>query len=758
MNQYDLIEYGYRVFGLYGGNPDGTCKCGNPDCDAAYKHPIASNWQYTPDWSDEQLEVMHETGQFDTGYGVLVKGLLVIDVDARNGGVASFDKLCTDLKTNLLSYCGLVVSTGSGGGSMHLYFSLDTEIALMQKHNDYPGIDFKSSGFVVGPGSLHVSGNSYEVMQGDAGQITSVPASLVRMLKKPDRFRAQTSLGNFDVEKGDIKEMLDCVSPDCDHDTWLNCGMAIHHTLGGDGFEMWDEWSRLSRDKYPGVHNLEKRWHSFGKSANPVTLGTLIFHAQAGGYTAPVEFECTEVFEEVETEIDISGVDLRRPPGFVGQLTEWINAQCLYPRETAAVATALTAIGNIAGMRCEDAQDGMSANMLAFCVAPSSTGKEALQKSFTEIMKAAGISAAVHGGIKSEQEIIRNLVRNQAAFYCIDEMGIVLRKILNAGKRGGASYLEGVIGLIMSAYSKADSFMAISGDVKDAVKSELNNEAAICNKKIDENEDKNGSYQARLEQINRALSSIDSGLERPFLSLLGFTTPVTFNDLIEYESATNGFLSRAMIFDEPESNPRRKKHFKKKPMPDNMAATLYSMYQPGSYDSLDNISRVEHYGERSQIKTMAGASAMLDLVYESFWDMAESAKEKGLEAIPRRGYELCAKISFILALPEGVRTIEHVRWSYALTKMDIERKMRLAYANVNEKEDPVNAIAAKIQNILENCEGGQTQGVIVNRCRPHKKEDVIKVIQTLVESGMINKIEYEANNKSKKMTVRYEVA
>ena len=97
-----ILEYrnfwknGFPVFGLHGANSKGQCGCGHPSCQAAYKHPLVSNWQHTPHWSEDQLEVMIETGQFDTGYGVLIRGGLVIDIDARNGGVESMEMLFND--------------------------------------------------------------------------------------------------------------------------------------------------------------------------------------------------------------------------------------------------------------------------------------------------------------------------------------------------------------------------------------------------------------------------------------------------------------------------------------------------------------------------------------------------------------------------------------------------------------------------------------------------------------------------------------
>jgi len=90
---------------------------------------------------------------------VLVDGLLVVDVDARNGGVDSWARLVEDVPE--IAGAGLIVATGSGGGSKHLYFSLPEPVPLVQTLKKYPGIDFKSSGFVVGPGSMHKSGTPY---------------------------------------------------------------------------------------------------------------------------------------------------------------------------------------------------------------------------------------------------------------------------------------------------------------------------------------------------------------------------------------------------------------------------------------------------------------------------------------------------------------------------------------------------------------------------------------------------------------------
>jgi hypothetical protein len=715
------------------------------------KHPIAANWQHSPLWSDDQLETMELMGQFSTGYGVLCAGLLVIDVDERNGGADSYVVLLEAVPE--IAGAGLIVKTGSGGASKHLYFSVPPDVALVQHHHDYDGIDFKSSGFVVGPGSLHASGNTYEVLYGSPADITPAPKALLDLLAKPATHRTTHNGHTVDMTIEDIRDLLKFIqNKDVDYEFWLLIGMAIHHGTGGTGYDLWDEWSQRS-DKY-NPSEMPRRWHSFGKSATPATLGTLIHHAVYGGWVAPwesVTFISDAVFDSVDDtgDIDTNNVDIKRPPGFVGEVCAWINSQCLYPRESLAVAAALVAVGNLCGLRYEDTHDNISTNLLAFCVSGSSTGKEAVQQAYMQIMRAGELTPAMHGAMKSGQEVVRNLLRHQMCSYMIDELGITVKKIINAQTKGGASYLEDLLGIIMMAYSKATGFMPVSGDVRDEVKKILLGEMSQCNKKISENDDPGGRHTRRVKQLEHALDNIEHGLERPFLSMIGFTTPVTFNGLMDFEQATNGFMSRALIFSELETNPQRKKHFKKPDMPENLRLKIIGLVAPGECSVLGE-DRIEYFGDRIKILTTSEAAGMLDQVYQKFWDLAELHKGRsGLEAIPRRGYELCAKISTILAAPTGVRESEHVRYAYKLAMLDVEHKLMLAHANVQEHDkNASDAVLARIMSCVTK-DHGETMGVIVNRCRPHKRAAVERGVKSLVDNNLLHIVQdqHPANKK-----------
>ena len=768
---YDYIESGFKIFGLHG-STGGACNCGDVECTAILKHPIMSNWQNVPHWSDEQIECFDDMGHFNTGFGVIVKGFLVVDVDARNGGVPSFKKLCKDVPS--LLECAFIVNTGSGGGSQHWYFKLsddDKTKSLMQTHNKYTGIDFKTSGYVVGSGSLHQSGSNYETVKGYPQDVGFAPPELIALLERPAFFRVSNNGQDLDINEQHIVNLLAFVNADCDYNQWVSVGMAIHHCLNGGGVELWDNWSS-SGAKYCGGATIQKHWHSFGKTSNPVGYGTLLHYANEGGYCEPVTFVYDgslgaaddvpslnlDSVKSVKHLLD-EPVDVRRPPDFVGELTQWINDQCLYPRENLAVAAALCAVSSLAGMRYTDELDNMTPNIMAFCVAGSGTGKEQIMQSYLQIIKAASVQSALHGGFKSEQEITRNLIRHQAAFYCVDELGLTLNKLQNASKKGGASYLEGIVGLIMSVYSKANGYLPITGDLKDEIKQKLTLEYAQLEKKIEKLPQDSGSdtTRQRLEDMQadvlQAIQNVDDGLENPYLTLLGFTTPVTFNDLMSFEQATNGFMARAMIFSDLETNPKRKTKFKKTPMPIYLSNALRNLYAHGHFDALERTgARVQHIGDKSTLPTTQDAIELLNEVYERFYNLAEYHKgTTGMEAIARRGYELASKVSLICALPSGLRTAEHVCYGYALAMQDVERKIKLAYSTDNQKSG--DGLAAKVLSIIDK-EHGETLGVICNRLRGTPKPQVETLLAEMVGKGMLKAVECEKNH-TKVKYIRY---
>lgn len=763
MNYKQMHALGYKIFALHSLMEDGRCTClyrvEDPErtCEALYKHPRSKNWQKTPLWSDQQIKNMEEELKwFETGYGVLVDGLLVVDVDARNGGVDSLYQLQDDLDLDLEALSGYVVETGSGNGSRHIYFKLDKSnehLALMQSHKDYEGIDFKSSGFVVGAGSKHTSGNPYRIIKGSPDLISSAPPELLEAITRPIYTRGKFEGATVDFTDQELHDLVMYIdNKQGDYDKWLRVGMAIYEATNGgsQGLSLWEAWDQNTTPSKYDCDASAFKWDSFGKCTNPVTLATLVYYAKENGYTFPKKWNIEDLpvgaFEPTEDLLDISHIDIRRPMGFAGELTQWINDQCLYPRENLAAAAALFILSACGGMRYEDELNGLTPNIIAFCISGSGTGKDSILKAINDCLEKVGISQALHGGIKSEQEILRNLIRHQAALYSIDELGLQLQKISKAMKRGGATYLEGVFAQIMSAYSRADGSLNITGDLKEEIKDGILKEIAKVNREIDAGRG-NDKTDAQLDDLLQSLAMADTGIKNPYLTIFGGTTAVTFDELVDFEMATNGFIARAVIFQDKETNPRRKEKFRKAPMNNTISQKLMSLYW-GS--NAHTGSRVEQQGAKVQIKTDPLAEKALDQVYEHFYNKAEEAKEHtGLEAIPRRGWEICSKISLLLGMADGYRTLEHVRYGYAVAQEDIEQKIKLAYSSMNkdDKELGGNAMVARIQSYLSKDEE-ITFGVLRNKMRGTTKDELETALELMKKNNLVS-IEERKNQKGR---------
>jgi len=359
------------------------------------------------------------------------------------------------------------------------------------------------------------------------------------------------------------------------------------------------------------------------------------------------------------------------------------------------------------------------------CVAGSGTGKESILTALTELMRSGGQTRCMYGSFKSEQEIIRNLVRDRCSTYVVDEMGIMLGKVANA-KKSGAHYLEGVTGAIMSIYSKANSAYIPSGDAKAEMAKSARDELAAVKKMMKET----GQGAEKIAPLEEQLRNIDDGIKKPYLSITGFANPVTFDSLMTFEMATNGLMARAMIFQELETNPRRKEGFRKRPMEFGMDMTLKAVASGGGV-----------------ISTTPEARALLNEVYERFHAQAENEKGRsGLEAIPRRGYEIAAKVSLILAIPSGIRTEQMVRYGYALALRDTQYKVRLAYTNTYETRDPMDALAVRITKLVSK-DHGETRAVIINRCASHNRKQVEAMIEQLISKGVLEERIDEASRK-----------
>jgi hypothetical protein len=574
----------------------------------AGKHPFLPGWQNTEPMDQEQFETMVEMGWLDQ-YGILLDKHLVIDIDPRNGGSESYNQLCRDLDMDFMEISGHYVKTGGGG--YHIFFNIPDEFPLLSKLDKYPGVDFKTSGFVVGAGSLHKSGNRYEVVEGYPQDINEAPNKLLALLKRESTLH-RINLNNqpIEVDEAELAKMLHVIPSD-DYEDWISVGMGLHHATNGVGLDLWDEWSQKS-DKYPGYNHLHRKWLGFGKSHNPRTIGSVYHLAEQHGYIPSVTFEASDAIKRQITEdlsngcqiekpidpiddigpvepvapINFKAIDRLHPPGFVGEVKRYISEQNMRPREWLSVMAALSLVGNIGGLRYKDDLSGVTSNVFFMGVADSGTSKNTVIESCIDMYRRLGIAEAVNGRIKSEQEIINNLMFHQASFYLIDEFGKFLNKITKSGSQS-AHYLEGVTGVLMDAYSKAESYFLLSGDQKRKNMENLMAQRKSIKRRLEADDydtpDLKTKDIIRLETWNRLITEAKNGIKKPFVSITALTTSLGFDQFFSKDTVLDGFMGRCVVFRESDSAPPMNELRNKRPWPDDIVMTISKIFRSTAY-------------------------------------------------------------------------------------------------------------------------------------------------------------------------------
>lgn len=157
-------ERGWTVVPLHSVTPGSDCTCNKADCSSAGKHPrtehgvkdASGNPEVIRSWWNEwpTANVGVATGN--------ASGVIVVDVDPRNGGDDSFEEL-----ESLHGKFPETAEVVTGGGGRHLYYRVPTDSGVtyrnVPKLGDLPGVEVKGdNGYVVAPPSNHKSGYEYE--------------------------------------------------------------------------------------------------------------------------------------------------------------------------------------------------------------------------------------------------------------------------------------------------------------------------------------------------------------------------------------------------------------------------------------------------------------------------------------------------------------------------------------------------------------------------------------------------------------------
>lgn len=270
----------------------------------------------------------------DAGIAVscLESGLVVLDIDPRNGGLLTLERL--------ESTYGPITSDVQAitpGGGLHLFFSATGLVGRLPGTLG-PGIDVKARGYVCVEPSLHPTGRQY-VWEASCNPLESArPSPLPALFNDyvaphagpaPDSVHAPVSVN--EQTWTDIYSALRNIPSD-DRDTWLRVGMALHST--GDterAYAIWGEWSQRS-PKYDPRDQM-RVWRSFrARGLDGITYRTIFAMSKPtrlpdgrpdDGHAEPTPPA------PVLVPIDLAGLSLRtaEPPRFI--VPGWLPARAV---------------------------------------------------------------------------------------------------------------------------------------------------------------------------------------------------------------------------------------------------------------------------------------------------------------------------------------------------------------------------------------------------------------------------------------------
>lgn len=176
----ELIEsLGVKIVLLHGVEPDGSCSCGKLKCASAGKHPRDAGWkeQATRDLGTVEQWV-NQHPHLNLGW-VPGNRYIVVDIDPRNGGLDSYQRMRNQLPPTRTHTTGGQAVDGFRG--RHAIYQRPDGVKINQTGKIAKGVDFKTGNgsLLVAPGSR--TQGPYLVTHSEVG-VAELPSTVINII------------------------------------------------------------------------------------------------------------------------------------------------------------------------------------------------------------------------------------------------------------------------------------------------------------------------------------------------------------------------------------------------------------------------------------------------------------------------------------------------------------------------------------------------------------------------------------------------
>lgn len=644
------------------------------------------------------------------GVAVLPSGLVAVDIDPRNGGFDTMERLEAQhgaLVSDVLAY--------TGGGGEHRVFSASLVTNLPGKLG--PGVDLKADGYISVEPSIHPSGQAYGWEASSDPLEGCTPSTLpgwVRDLARGPFSAVPYMPATRMVDAQQIDDLRAALSqiPSDDYHQWVNFGNALSE-LGQAGFVLWDEWSQKSSKYDP--QSVTRKWRSFKGGA--FQLESIFFEAQARGWNnpaavpslpEPVPLEAVRVaMAPIKQEAPAT---LLAPPGIMGVVTEWVNATARKPQPAFAVQTAIAFVATVLGRRFVTDQRNWS-SLYLLNIGHSASGKEHAKKAVEDLLDACGMGHLIGpASYTSNSGLLSALHAQPSHITVIDEFG---KELEQASIKNNAR-AQGTMKLLIETWGRCDGVLRPQGYSTF------------------------GMSGAEKKDIT------DRVIRNPALTLLGMTTPDSFFDTIGSAAARDGFLNRFLIV-ESDTGPQTSRMVKKQDVPEEVLAWAQAM--AGASDALvDPTSAASASLSPSPVEVgLSRAATELFVAFEAECiDLMKQYTDTGLMEMFGRTNEIAMKLALAVACgchEATPMTVEgpHAAWAIQYVRHHAKRAVERLKSSVSD-----SVFEGAKQQVMQSLEDagaeGRTVRELYNYCRklrPMTKRQQIELLDSLQFVGAI---------------------
>jgi hypothetical protein len=706
-----MAARGFPVFPLHG-IVDGKCTCGdiavNPSCTPG-KHPHFIGSMATATIDPAMINMWfekHPTLNYGVRLGLEMRSTgkmpVVVDVDRyKPGGAEALDALET-IHGRLPETAEVI--TGAGGS--HCYYWADCTLRFAGTMGK--NIDLKANGYVVGPGSRHMTGRCYDWEASsdlfNGQEVVDLPKWVIDNFSKSARHAtlhaevARNAEPMLAFEQVAIKHDLSVISAGCSRDEWLKILMALHsRSQSKEMFSIADEWSQTCLEKYD-AEAVFKAWHSF-KPNGGITYDYVLYTAREvirksvdltkllaslEPMRAAVDVGCrasnivstaasrpfivSDTFvRPVQTHSDIPP-HLLTVPGKLSLMVDWTNATSSKPQPMFAVQAAL-ALGSVAmGRKFRTTQHNWP-TLYFLNIALSGAGKEHAKTANEQVLRAAKFSALIGPSeYTSDSAVDSTLLCYPTHLAFIDEFGLML-KAGNAknNANGGTARKR-----LMEVFGRCHSTL----------------------------QPKAYSTAGLTKQNREALGP--RMVENPALTLVGMTTPGTFYEAVGSGALTDGFLNRFIIV-ESDLGRQPSQDIEDIAPPEQLVQWVRDCRLKGTGDIVGS--------QLDALHNDVPKPTILDFTIEArrlYRDLEmrcnarmDVLEEHGMAEMYTRVREISMRVSLIVArsCESDVINADHARWAIDYVTYWADRAISSLAANV--ADTPFAALCNDVANLIQ---------------------------------------------------------